>query len=148
MQTKKDNTDQKMLDKAMRKRHSKKLGLNIPENYFSKSKQEILSKVLDKNKKEKPVFTLKKSLVWYAAASILLLITITLIKPNSNLQIDEIHTVVSDTIKHLENEKLAKETITPVENDILITSLFIEENKIDDFIDNYVLDEALIDEAF
>ncbi|GAA3644067.1 hypothetical protein [Flavivirga jejuensis] len=143
----KQPNNQNLFDKNIRELHSNELGLGIPENYFSKSKQEILSKVLDKKEKEKPIFFLRKSFVWYAAASIILLIAITLIKPNRGLQINDIQTIVLDTIKQLDPEKITDKTNVLSESDILITSLFIEENNIDEFIDNYVLEEALFDEA-
>ncbi|MDO5969370.1 hypothetical protein Q4Q35_06090 [Flavivirga aquimarina] len=143
----KQPNNQNLFDKNMRELHSKELGFGVPENYFSKSKQEILSKVSGKKKQEKPSFFLKKSFVWYAAASIILLITITLVKPDRGLPIDDIQTIVLDTIKQLDVETFDNETDVLSETDILITSLFVEENNIDEFIDNYVLEEALVDEA-
>lgn len=127
--------------------HNNELGFTVPENYFAKSKQNILNKI-NEEKKETPVFTLKRSYIWYAAASIVLLVAITLIKPNRALQIEDIKTIVLDSIKQLNDKKNVEEVNLYAENDILITSLFVEENNIDEFIDNYVLDEALIDEAF
>lgn len=146
--SKEQSSHQNLIDKKIRELHSKELGLGIPENYFSKSKHEILSKVSDKKEKEKQAFFLKKPFIWYAAASIVVLITVTLIKPNRGLQIETIQTVVLDTVKPLGVEKNTEEAITTLsENDILISSLFIEENNIDEFIDNYVLEVALAGEA-
>ncbi len=145
--SKKQANHRKLQDKNMQKLHVETLGLDIPKNYFSKSRQDILSKVSGKVEHKKSVFFLKKPLAWYAAASVMLLMTLTFIKSNNSLQMDDIHTIVSDTINSLDENKFENQIAEFTENDILITSLFIEENKIDEFIDNYVLDEALIDDA-
>ncbi|AUP79628.1 hypothetical protein [Flavivirga eckloniae] len=138
---------QNLFDKHMLKLHKEELGLNVPEDYFSKSKQDILDKISEETKPKKSVFFLNKSFIWYAAASIIVLIAITIIKPNNSLPIDDSQSIVSDTIKLLEQTKFEKDIAEFTENDILITSLFVEENDIDEFIDNYVLEEALLDEA-
>ncbi|NMH88847.1 hypothetical protein [Flavivirga algicola] len=139
--------NQKLLDKDIHKLHTETLGLDVPENYFSRSKANILTKVSDEAKQEKPVFFLKRRFAWYAAASVILLLAITFTKSNGNLQLDENHPVALDTIKELDGNKFAPSIIEPIENDILITSLFIEEDEVDEFIDNYVLEEALTYEA-
>ncbi|WP_303316787.1 hypothetical protein Q4Q34_08255 [Flavivirga abyssicola] len=144
---KKQVNHQKLLDKNMQKLHTEELGLSIPENYFSQSKQDILDKISDKTEHKKPVFFLKKPFVWYAAASVILLIAITIVKSNNSLHIDNSQTIVLDTIKQLDKTKFESDSNPFAEDDILVTSLFIEENDIDEFIDNYVLEEALLKEA-
>ncbi len=137
----------KLFDKEVQRRHEDELGLNIPEGYFSKSKQDILTKVSLETAPQKHVFFFKKRMVWYAAASVLLLITMILGRPNKTLQVEGIQTIVLDTIETFKDNKIETGNIEPAEHDILITSLFIEDHEVDDFIDDYVLDEALIDEA-
>jgi len=58
---------------------------------------------------------------------------------------NEIPVIVSDTINHLKNDGLAQ--TEPEENDILITSLFVSENEIDEFVDDYVLEELVYEEV-
>lgn len=148
IESQKQSNYQNLIDKDMQAIHNKELGFSVPEDYFAKSKDDILSKISDKKGNEKYTPFYKKPIIWYAAASIILLIAITLIKSNRDFQIDNNQTIVLDTIKNLDKDKFVDSHIEETaEDDVLITSLFIEDNEIDEFIDNYVFDEALIDEA-
>lgn len=135
---------QKTSDNNLRKMHVEQLGLAIPENYFSNSKQEILAKISGEKEKTKRVSFLKPRFAWYAAASIIFLIAIALFKPNNNFQIDDNHTIVSDTIKALNDNKFGYEI---PENDILISSLLVEDSEVDALIDDYILNKTLTDDT-
>ncbi len=136
--------EQKALDEELQKMHSKDLGLGMPKDYFSKSKSEILAKVDNEHKSK--VFPLYKNKnFWAAAAVIAVLIVLTVFKTNTIPLINEIPAIVTDTIENL-NKGLANEDYTLGEDDILITSLFIEETEIDEFVNNYMLEEAISDE--
>lgn len=136
--------DQKVLDEKMLKAHAEDLGLDIPEDYFSKSKNEILAQVRAENGGK--VIPLYGNKLFWAAAAIVLLIVTTVFQTNSVPALDEIPTIVSDTIEQLNTTELANKDAETQENDILISSLFVEESEIDEFVDNYMLKEALFEE--
>jgi len=103
------------------KKHKSDLGLNIPEGYFSKSKQAVLDKTVFEKKNK--VITLYRSMyAWSAVAVIALLFILTVYNPL-------IHT----------NE---------VEDDILIASLVIDDLDVDQLLEDYVNEELLTDDFF
>ncbi len=139
-----ETDNQISFDSKMHEIHSEELGLKTPEDYFSKSKSEILEKV----SKQKGVgFTIfsKERIIWSVAATIAIIFALTVFKPNVLPVIDEIPAIVSDTIDHLKNNNLAQGEL--MENDILITSLFVPDNEIDEFVNNYVLEELVYEEV-
>ena len=109
-------------DVSTEKRHKTDLGLSVPEDYFSKSKQSILDKTVGK-KKGKVVSLYKNMYAWSAIAVIALLFTLAVINPFSS-------------------------EINEVENDILIASLVTDDAEVDQLLDEYVNDELLTDEIF
>ncbi len=137
--------DQKALDKKIQSVHTKDLGFDIPQDYFSKSKIEILEKVGNEDK-GKLVSLYSNKIFWAAAAAIALLIAISIYRTSLVPQIDAIPTIVSDTIERLNTEGLVNVDAELGERDILITSLFVEETEIDEFVNNYMLEEAISDE--
>lgn len=139
-----ETENQISFDSEMCKTHSEELGLNIPKDYFSKSRIEILDKVTNRKKSRFSVFS-RERIIWSVAATIAIIFALTVFKPNALPSIDEIPAIVSDTIDHLQNNNLAQGTL--MENDILITSLFIPDNEIDEFVDNYVLEELVYEEV-
>ena len=144
MDSKLQTGSQISFDRKMQEMHSEELGLKTPENYFSKSKMEILEKVSNRKDKRFNIFS-RKRIVWAAAASIAIIIAVTVFRPNAIPAMNEIPVIVSDTINHLKNDGLAQ--TEPEENDILITSLFVSENEIDEFVDDYVLEELVYEEV-
>ncbi|TVZ56260.1 hypothetical protein OD91_1542 [Lutibacter sp. Hel_I_33_5] len=109
------------LDVNTEKRHNTDLGLKIPEDYFSKSKQSILNKIADEEKgKVVPLY--RNLYVWSAAAVIALLFTVFVFNPFES-----------------QNE---------FENDILIASLVTEDANVDQLLEEFVNDELLTDEIF
>lgn len=144
MDSKFNTDDQISFDLKMNKMHSEELGLHTPKDYFSKSKIDILEKVSNKRGVRLTIFS-RERIVWSAAATIALIIALTVFKPNSLPSIDEIPAIVSDSIDNLKNNGLAQ--VELVENDILITSLFVSDNEIDEFVDNYVIEELVYEEV-
>jgi len=59
--------------------------------------------------------------------------------------INEIPTVIADTVGQIRNLELANSEFF-VEDDMLVASLFIDDSEIDDYIDNYIIEETVIDE--
>ncbi|WBX77014.1 hypothetical protein PG911_01775 [Tenacibaculum ovolyticum] len=103
------------------KKHKSDLGLNIPEGYFSKSKQAVLDKtVFEKKSKVIPLY--KNMYAWSAVAVVALLFILTVYSPLMNT-----------------NE---------IDDDILIASLVIEDSDVDQLLENYVNEELLTDDFF
>lgn len=146
-----NHTDQKLetgsqisFDSKMHEMHSSALGFQVPKDYFSKSKTDILEKITNEKGGKPNVFS-KKRIVWSVAATIAVFVALTVFKPNTLPSVDEIPAIVSDTIDHLKQDGLAQGELE--EDDILITSLFISDNEIDEFVDNYVLEELVYEEV-
>ncbi len=137
--------NQNLMDEKLRKMHTGDLGLELPDDYFSKSKNEILAKVTNQNKgRVIPLF--KNKVFWAVAAAIALLIVFTLVKTSTLPRIDELPTIVSDTIEQLNTKGLTNEGFEDHKGDILVTSLFIDDKDIDEFVDNYMMEQDLFDE--
>ena len=144
MDSKLETGSQTSFDSKMHEMHSSALGFQVPEDYFSKSKMEILEKVSNQKEHRFNIFS-RKRIVWSAAATIAIIVALTVFKPNELPSMDKIPAIVSDTIDNLKNDGLAQ--VEPEENDILITSLFVADNEIDEFVDNYVLEELVYEEV-
>ena len=144
MDSKLQTGSQISFDRKMQEMHSEELGFQVPKDYFSKSKMEILEKVSNQKDKRFNIFS-RKRIVWAAAASIAIIIAVTVFRPNAIPAMNEIPVIVSDTINHLKNDGLAQ--TEPEENDILITSLFVADNEIDEFVEDYVLEELVYEEV-
>ena len=132
-------------DRELEKKHKEDLGLGLPEDYFSKSKMDILEKV-SINKETKIKFFSGQRIIWFAAASIALIFALAVFKPNAFPSMNGIPAIVSDTIDLNNTNNLAQGTMNLNENEILITSLFIEDTEIDEFVNNYVIEELVYDE--
>ncbi|MFT4575883.1 MAG: hypothetical protein ACI9SI_000796 [Polaribacter sp.] len=109
-------------DLNIEKKHNSSLGLNIPENYFQKSKHSILEKTVHQ-KKGKVVSLYKNIATWSAVAVVALLVVLSV-----------------DTSVSLGNEI--------AENDILIASMLTDDLGGDVLVDDYVNDELLTDAIF
>lgn len=148
-------------NEKLKKKHSEELGLHVPEDYFSNSKNEILSKVLTK-KEPKLISIYRKRNLWIAAASIVLVFGLTVLKPFSILNFNDSPAVVMDSVNSTSVEKVVaadspavyqkdnqtdlvstKESgkVESVESDIVVESLFMEENEINESVNNYMLED-------
>ncbi|NEW78894.1 MAG: hypothetical protein GZ086_05600 [Gelidibacter sp.] len=136
--------DQISFDSKMQEMHSEELGFKTPENYFAQSKTTILEKVSNQREDRFNHFS-RKRIVWAVAATIAIIFAVSVFKPNALPTLDNVPAIVSDTIDHLQNNNLAQGEIK--EDEILITSLFVPDNEIDEFVDNYVLEELVYDEV-
>lgn len=151
-------------DETLNKIHKEELGLTLPEDYFTQSKNEILSKIPQNN---------NHSINWFLkiAASILLVLGIvsyfqyksnalsrsnepsivTVIPANeANQSIPQLDSnqskkndvMMPNSIKQLENDKKNLDTdVVQNEDDILVKSLFVEEAEVDQYIENSILEE-------
>lgn len=102
--------------------HKKDLGLKTPHNYFTNSKHIIANNI--KNNTTATLYKRKKTpIIWLSAAVIVLVFGLAFFN------------------------KLTTNTFAETD-DILISSLFEADDKIDAFIDQYIEDEILTDELF
>ena len=144
MDSKLKTDEQISFDRKMKEMHSSALGLKTPENYFSASKMEILEKVSTQKEKRFYLFS-RKRIIWAAAASIAIIFAVSVFKPNVLPSFNNVPAIVSDTVELFQNNNLAQGEFK--EDDILISSLFVPDNEIDEFVNNYVLEELVYDEV-
>lgn len=135
------NSKENNIDKT----HKKDLGLGVPENYFTTSKNEILSKIANE-KKAKVVPLYKNKFMWFAAAGITLLVALTVFKPDVFPSIDKNPSIVSDSINKFQNLELVYDLFTTDTQDITIASLFMNDAEISNYLENNIIEEILIDE--
>ena len=135
------NSKENNIDKT----HKKDLGFGVPENYFTTSKNEILSKIANE-KKAKVVPLYKNKFMWFAAAGITLLVALTVFKPDVFPSIDKNPSIVSDSINKFQNLELVYDLFTTDTQDITIASLFMNDAEISNYLENNIIEEILIDE--
>ncbi len=99
--------------------HKEYLGMNVPEGYFEASKKSILDLIKEESPvRETPVFYLRRS--FQVAASIALLVIMTV------------------WFQYSERSK-----IEIASNDILIESLFVEDDNMNDFVEEILVSEVV-----
>jgi len=116
--------------------HKEKLGLEIPDGYFSKSKLDILNAIPKEEGNKQTLFWLKPRFAYPIAASIVLLISITFLwqnnTPETNLEVSDI-------------EKIEMFNMDFSSDEFLVTSLLIEDSKMDQFVDAFIMKEIIIE---
>ena len=70
--------------KDISKLHKEKLGMDIPDNFFAKSKKNILNKIIQEEQPRQTIFWLRPIIAYPIAASIVLAITLTLWMQNKD----------------------------------------------------------------
>lgn len=133
---------QNLFDKERQEKHEAELGFKVPSNYFSNSKKDLLENI-NTGKRNKLIVFSRRNIGWSIAAAVALLITLNVFKTDGLRGIEELETIVSDTLNQHQKSHLAFEEKTSAEDDMLVSSLFIEDAEIDNFIDSYVLDEMM-----
>ena len=129
---KKTDTNKENLTKL----HKNKLGMEIPEGFFERSKEEILNKVIYIEKSNQKIFWLKPMFAYPIAAALVLAIAITFLLQNNNSKINEQITDTED-LKFLNSDF--------AEADYLVTSLLVSDSDMDEFLDTYIMDEILVE---
>ena len=120
--------------KELAQEHKDYLGMDVPDDYFSKSKNIILNSLPMENEQKRTVFGLKPIIAYPIAASIVLLIGITFWMQNDT-------TTVEQKITNI--EKL--NSMDYNSDDFLVTSLLVEDDEIDQFMDDFIMDEIIVD---
>ena len=116
--------------------HKDKLGMEIPEDFFANSKKEILNSVFETEKPKQKLVWLRPVVAYPIAASLVIALAITFWINKNDSQID---TKVVDT------EDIILLDLVGFEDDILVSSLFVEDTEMDEFLNNYIVDEILIE---
>jgi len=75
-----------------------------------------------------------------------LLVALTVFKPNVLPSINEIPAIVSDTINTIKSNSLVFDNSAQDEDAVFIASLFVEDSQIDEFVNNYVMEELVYNE--
>jgi hypothetical protein len=132
-------------DRNLDELHKKNLGLSVPKNYFSTSKNELLEKIASK-KKTKVIPFYQKKLVWFTAACIALLVALTVFNPTITSNFNKTTTIVSDTLNNIENIDLIQDLFITDSQDIMVASLFMDDTEISNYIVNNIIEELIIDE--
>ena len=116
--------------------HKEKLGLEIPDGYFSKSKLDILDAITKKEKNKQTLFWLKPRFAYPIAASIVLLISITFLwqknTPETNLDVTDIENIEMFNMDFSSDE-------------FLVSSLFVEDSKMDQFVDAFIMKKIIVE---
>ena len=131
-----------LFNEKIMKTHEEELGLNVPIDYFSNSKHDILNQV--SNSKVKVLYT-KRNFLLPIAAAVALIITLTVFKPSVFSSFNNVPAIVSDTISKFNTKNLADENNLLSVEDVSVAALFVEDDKIDEFVDNYVLEDVIKD---
>jgi len=135
-------TKQDSFDKKNQKKHTTDLGLQLPEGYFSNSKEEIISKIAS-HKRAKLVIFSRKNVFWAAAASVILLFSVEFFKPREFESTNPVTNFVSDTDDAFQNKSASNNTLSTSTEDVILTSLFVEDSTLNEYVDNYIK-EAII----
>jgi hypothetical protein len=116
--------------------HKEKLGMDIPADFFAKSKENILNKVILPEKPKQTIFWLRPLIAYPVAASIFLAIALTFWMQNNVKQNTEQITNTED-IKFLDSDFN--------ESDFLISSLMISDSEMDTYLDSYIINKVVIE---
>lgn len=138
--------------------HKDYLGMDVPEGYFASSKQSILDLVKEENAqaKEVPVFYLRRS--FQVAASIALLIALTIgfqFSTSDDLEIASDDLLIeslfvtdegmNDFVEGILVAEVVEEAGKEKEmEDVLMNSLFVEDSLLDDYTKETLLDNIIL----
>ena len=116
--------------------HKEKLGMDIPEDFFAKSRENIISKVIKEEKPKQTIFYLSPLVAYPLAASIILAIALTIYMKNSN-------TENTKQITNTEDVKLLNTDMN--DEDFIISSLMISDSDMGTYLNNYLVNNVVIE---
>ena len=124
----------KIHKKELAQEHKEYLGMDVPDNYFSKSKETILHSLPIEKERTSMVFGLKPFIAYPLAASFLILVGIFVWLQNDT-------TAVNPKITNTETI----ESLVVDSDDFLVNSLLVEDDNLDAFIDDFIVNEILVE---
>ena len=113
------------------KHHKDYLGTTIPEGYFAKSKLSILEKIKEEETevpKKKKIFWMHANFKYAVAASLVFILSLTIWLQSSN----------TNNVEQINVELLS------FNEDVLVNSLFLEDDEIDTYADVTLINEIVI----
>jgi len=117
---------------SISKEHNDYFGYKTPDNFFSESKKEILNSISSIEVNEKKFIAVKPVLKWVAAASVVILI------------ISMSYMFFSDSTFF--NNNVISEDISDIDEDnMLLNSFFVDDSELDNFIENYIMEDIIIE---
>ena len=116
--------------------HKDKLGMDVPEGFFKKSKEDILNTVIQEEQPRQQVFWLRPLIAYPIAAALVLALAITIFISNNKSDLNNKITNTDD-IEFL-NEDFSNK-------DFLVSSLMVSDSEMDDFLDSYIMDEIIVE---
>jgi hypothetical protein len=158
-------------DEKLNKIHKEELGLDLPEGYFAQSKNEILMKTTNDTNSHTVNWFLHKNNILKIAASIVLVVGISvyfqfssttisgtnessvveidssneinqsLVQSDSNQDNKNSELIMSNSNKQIEHQKTKVGNVVQNENDILVKSLFVEDAEVDKYIESSILED-------
>ena len=123
-------------NKDISKLHSDKLGMQVSEGFFEKSKAEILESIKTQDNQKQKVFWLKPIYTYPIAAVLVVAIAITFWINHDD---SNINNTITDT------EEINVISLDDFEDDFLVSSLMVEDSEIDEFLNGYIVDEILVE---
>lgn len=117
--------------KNPKEQHKELLGMDIPKDYFKSSKSKIMEKISIPEKEKPRVYYLRPVVRYAIAASVILLIALGIaLKYNI-------------TDGNLSNTQQIEYLASTDDQDVLINSLFISDDNMNAFLDNYLLADVM-----
>jgi hypothetical protein len=120
---------------SLSKRHKDHLGLEVPDDFFQASKLTIMKEVSGKNQPKGKVFGLRSMMAYPIAASILILVAISLWLPNNKVDPGP---KVSDPQMNTDQHALNRD-------DFLLNSLLVDDKDIHIYVEDYVLNNIVVE---
>lgn len=120
--------------KELAQEHKEYLGMGVPDDFFSKSKDHIFNSLPNENVQKRTVFGLRTSVAYSIAASIVILIGIAIWLQNDRTDLRPIITNTEMVLSH-ENGS----------DHFLLNSLFIEDDGLDAYMDDFIVNEILVE---
>lgn len=120
---------------SLAQEHKDYLGLDVPDNYFSQSKQDILKHVSMTNQNKRTVFGLKPIYAYPLAASIILLLGVFIWM----MQVDT-------EMVNPQAMDVAEVDFTNLNDaDVLITSLMVDDSDINIYMDQLIIEKVFVE---
>lgn len=122
--------------KDITKLHKDKLGMDIPEGFFTKSKENILSKVIKTEVPKQTVFWLRPIIYYPIAASIMLAIAVSFWMKNDITKND-------NQITNTEDLQILNSDF--IDDDFLIVSLMVPDSQMNTYLDSYIINNLVME---
>lgn len=115
--------------------HKDKLGMDVPTDFFKKSKEHILKSVIKEEQPRQKVFWLRPIIAYPIAAALVLAFAITIYLNNNT----DINNKITDT----NNVDYFNSDFS--QDDFLVSSLMVSDSDMDKFLDDYIMDEIIVE---